>query len=320
MSRIALKALVIVFFLITFLSNSVLGQEGKEVIVNVKAYKGFVRIWLASEDERYIQEAKISEAYSIVRIDFQVPFKLVEASRDSSVLASRRGTSLFLQISNLERIKVIKLPNPPKLVIDAHFSKVKQSSRSKKSKGLSVIIDPGHGGSDRGLVFGQIKESRVVLQVSKVLYKAIKGSSKKVYLTRVGETNPPIELRIRDIMANKPDMFISVHMSKWRSFSIYTATPVTRSLLDPSGESEYTGQFDYMTKSSELKSAVGQSLERRYDMEVNYGDLPLPILYEVSAPAIYIELPSPEFFVYNEKSMKIIADAIKEGIENYGKK
>ncbi|MCI4627175.1 MAG: N-acetylmuramoyl-L-alanine amidase, partial [Candidatus Magnetoovum sp. WYHC-5] len=221
----ALIALIIVSLLVPAYPH---GQEGSQIIMYVKDYDGFVRILLKSNADEYIQNAAISEAYSIVKIDFPGTFDLIKEQEGANVLASSRGSSLFLQISNLERIKVIKLPSPSRLVIDAYFAPVRQDTVPKEKTGIgnfNVVIDPGHGGSDSGIVSSssQIKESALSLTVAQGLHKALGSTVKKLYLTRTIETTVPIELRIRDGVLNNPDIFVSIHMSKTNSFDIYTA-------------------------------------------------------------------------------------------------
>lgn len=76
-----------------------------------------------------------------------------------------------------------------------------------------VIIDPGHGGKDKGAHWGSVYEKTLVLQVSFKVAKLLKAKGMPVTMTR--SSDKYISLRDRSIIANryKNAIFISIHFN-----------------------------------------------------------------------------------------------------------
>ena len=81
----------------------------------------------------------------------------------------------------------------------------------KFSRNKTIVIDPGHGGTDPGAVNGSLKEKTAVLAVAKKLGDILKARGYKVYFTR--STDVFINLRTRTKFANDKmaDLFVSIH-------------------------------------------------------------------------------------------------------------
>ncbi|WP_169779059.1 N-acetylmuramoyl-L-alanine amidase [Campylobacter curvus] len=77
--------------------------------------------------------------------------------------------------------------------------------------GKTIVIDPGHGGSDPGAISGKMQEKVAVLAVGKKLGEILKKRGYKVYFTRSNDTF--INLRTRTKYANDKmaDLFVSIH-------------------------------------------------------------------------------------------------------------
>ena len=81
----------------------------------------------------------------------------------------------------------------------------------KKNK-FYVVIDPGHGGPDSGAIgIGGLRETDVVLDVSKIVTNILNKKGVKVKMTRTNEID--LDLGPRVSMANntKADLFVSIH-------------------------------------------------------------------------------------------------------------
>ncbi|WP_148823463.1 N-acetylmuramoyl-L-alanine amidase [Campylobacter concisus] len=81
----------------------------------------------------------------------------------------------------------------------------------KFSRNKTIVIDPGHGGTDPGAVDGKLQEKTAVLGVAKKLGEILKSRGYKVYFTR--STDVFINLRSRTKFANDKmaDLFVSIH-------------------------------------------------------------------------------------------------------------
>ncbi len=80
-----------------------------------------------------------------------------------------------------------------------------------------IIIDPGHGGKDKGTSYGKVYEKDITLALAKKIKHAIEVNSSKarVLLTRDDDSFIPLYERIR--MANRrgADIFISIHCNSY---------------------------------------------------------------------------------------------------------
>ncbi len=86
-----------------------------------------------------------------------------------------------------------------------------------KQKNSFVIIDPGHGGPDPGAIgIGGIRETDVVLDVSKIVKKLLSEKGVKVRLTRNSEIDLDLSPRVSYANRMDPDIFVSIHANASR--------------------------------------------------------------------------------------------------------
>ncbi len=86
----------------------------------------------------------------------------------------------------------------------------------KKNK-FSVVIDPGHGGPDPGAIgIGGIRETDVVLEVSKIVKKLLSEKGVKVRLTRKNEVDLDLPQRVSFANNTDADIFVSIHANASR--------------------------------------------------------------------------------------------------------
>ncbi|MCA8940667.1 MAG: N-acetylmuramoyl-L-alanine amidase, partial [Planctomycetes bacterium] len=79
-------------------------------------------------------------------------------------------------------------------------------------KGLTVVVDAGHGGKDPGGIgFGGLREKDIALNVSLLVKKLLEAKGAKVVMTRADDRF--LELQERSALANKTgaDVFVSIH-------------------------------------------------------------------------------------------------------------
>jgi N-acetylmuramoyl-L-alanine amidase len=89
-------------------------------------------------------------------------------------------------------------------------------------KKFNVVIDPGHGGADSGTVHNKIKESDVVLQISKKILDLLhQKNDVTTVLTRTENKYISLEDRIKKNENKKDiDLFVSLHANSSVSSSI----------------------------------------------------------------------------------------------------
>ena len=86
----------------------------------------------------------------------------------------------------------------------------------KRNK-FEVVIDPGHGGPDPGAIgIGGIRETDVVLEVSKIVKKLLSDKGVRVLLTRKSEVDLDLYPRVSFANRADADIFVSIHANASR--------------------------------------------------------------------------------------------------------
>jgi len=86
----------------------------------------------------------------------------------------------------------------------------------KQNKFL-VVIDPGHGGPDPGAIgIGGIRETDVVLEISKIVKKLLSEKGVNVRLTRKNEVDLDLPPRVSFANNIDADIFVSIHANASR--------------------------------------------------------------------------------------------------------
>ncbi|MCL2406893.1 MAG: family 10 glycosylhydrolase [Defluviitaleaceae bacterium] len=81
-------------------------------------------------------------------------------------------------------------------------------------EGFVFLIDPGHGGPAHGALGAlgtTMPESRIALNISRILQTRLEGLGAYVELTRTAEVDITLQARATHSWHMKPDMFISIH-------------------------------------------------------------------------------------------------------------
>ena len=86
-----------------------------------------------------------------------------------------------------------------------------------KQNKFSVVIDPGHGGPDPGAIgIGSIRETDIVLEVSKNVKKLLSDKGVKAKLTRKNEVDLDLPPRVSFANKSDADVFVSIHANASR--------------------------------------------------------------------------------------------------------
>ncbi len=89
------------------------------------------------------------------------------------------------------------------------------------ASGITILIDPGHGGDEDGAVattVGEnpprmIKEKDIALDISKKIFEKLKKENYSVFLTRSIDRTVSLAERAAIAEKTKADLFISVHIN-----------------------------------------------------------------------------------------------------------
>ena len=95
----------------------------------------------------------------------------------------------------------------------------------------TVVLDPGHGGFDKGAISGYGYEKDFALDVARDIKPILEAKGLNVKMTRDSDIFVPLELRARIANAAKDAVFVSIHFNATDSnpaangFEIFSLTP-----------------------------------------------------------------------------------------------
>jgi N-acetylmuramoyl-L-alanine amidase len=181
-----------------------------------------------------------------------------------------------------------------------------------------VVIDPGHGGYDYGLLTRDAKEKDMDLSLAKDILNALSKKGTTVFVTRKADQNSSLADRITFSNSKGPSLFMSIHASSSDKFVLYVATP-DEGNIDPAVKqySQFSNQNKYMDRSMELARSIGRSLRTDFASDVVLRELPLPVLTAMSAPAVLIECPLLDTYAADRKLREKFVNSLIKGISAY---
>lgn len=98
------------------------------------------------------------------------------------------------------------------LAVFAGVAGVEATTLSQPLAGVSIVLDPGHGGSDPGAIGKNgLKESVTNLRVARYLAMLLEGDGARVSLTRGADTFLSLPARVEIAKQANPDLFVSIH-------------------------------------------------------------------------------------------------------------
>ncbi len=122
------------------------------------------------------------------------------------------------------------------------------TSNYKPLSGLTILVDPGHGGRDSGalgILGASLSEKMINLTTAGYLKEELEGYGAKAVMTRTTDTYVSLQDRLKESYSLTPDLFISIHVNsispdrdidEVKGFSIHLneaiATPVAQSIHD----------------------------------------------------------------------------------------
>ncbi len=188
----------------------------------------------------------------------------------------------------------------------------------KTHKKKVIVLDPGHGGYDYGIISQDAREKDTNLVLSKDLSAAMAKKGLTVFLDRKVDQSVSLCERINFSNAKKPDFFISIHSASWNGFAIYVSSAED---VNVDAAVRLYGlasqQSKYLAGSKEAAKAVASSLKKEFNVEVVMRELPLPVLNSLNAPAIMIEYPSLKSYASDQKMRERFVGSVMKGIAAY---
>jgi len=99
----------------------------------------------------------------------------------------------------------------PKGMVLKLYSPISMPTPSATKGEFTVVIDPGHGGSDHGLVVGNLREKDINLRIAEVIAAKLREKGVEVRLTRDRDIPLSLDRRIRFANSLHSDLYLSIH-------------------------------------------------------------------------------------------------------------
>lgn len=185
--------------------------------------------------------------------------------------------------------------------------------------GKVIYLDPGHGGSDPGAVYGNIYEANLNLEIALKTQKELEKQGAIVYLTRYGDYDLSVknaQLRKRSDLSRRAnainkslcDMYLSIHLNAdsdttWRGAQVFF-DDVNKNNVKLAEIMQNTFKKNLNTN-RKYKQVTNQYMYRRINR--------LGVLLEVG----FISNFNERYLLQKEEYQEKIAKTITEGINNY---
>jgi N-acetylmuramoyl-L-alanine amidase len=270
----------------------------KEIIMRASEHAGVSRVVFEAQDDAFIKGTVVTTLQNQIRVQFPADIDLKVQSK-IGMQTSLTQNSYTINVSPPFKVKVSQLSSPPRLSIDimqpakAETAKTAVSESAVVIPNIRIVLDPGHGGYDLGIVSGDVREKDATLSVARAMEAALIRRGRPVYLTR--KADQYLSITDRALFANRKsaDVFISIHLTRSGNFIVYTS-PVEAPAPDSADETYgiTTRQRPYVEKSKALAEAFGKAIKDDFHRDVVFRRMELPLLDSVGAPAIMVEVPA----------------------------
>ncbi len=315
--------LVLIVFLLPYLSYA----ETTSLKLRASRNPGSLRIVLEGP-ESVIVKGSVTQKGSDIIVSF--PGMGISIQAESAIVSHSMINKQTVRISPgvFSGIKVFTLKGPARLVIDAYTKEEKGAAppvSSQKKEAVTVlsrikivVIDPGHGGYENGIVKDGNIEKNTVMDISRKLVALVNGGPSRGLLTRESDRYMTLGERVNFANSRAANVFISLHIGKHRDVVVYTPVVTDRPSDIVKPYLQNRGQADYEKETLTLLKAMSEAVIPAFGEDMlSVKPIPYSIISRIEAAALIIELPSYEYASYVEEYNSKIANVIYKGMNNY---
>jgi N-acetylmuramoyl-L-alanine amidase len=184
-----------------------------------------------------------------------------------------------------------------------------------------VMIDPSHGGNDKGANFsGKLTEKDITLRLARELRKELEERGIAARLLRESDIDLSIDRRAEVTNEQRAGIYVALHAGRLgKGVRVYA--PVLTGTQPPAGRflPWESAQLGALPRSQNVARAVSEELKKK-GMTVASMGVPLRPLNNIAAPAIAVELAPDEEGLQSLESQKRqnnVATAIALGIMQF---
>ena len=307
--------------------------------VRYSAYAAFTRIVFEVENAAPYVLTRSPDGRSIMLSSYEGPFVLktpLPAVRSGVVVGietleeAGRIYALIRLDANAGPVKDFTLRAPDRIVLDIANNGTTVPAVQATDRPIVVVLDPGHGGKDAGLLTGQGIEKNINLELALAVKKMLllyKPARIRVVLTRDRDQSLSLDERAALANAVGGSVFVSIHSAQADEGRVYIQDIVDEPASSAVQNHPANGDFlGYETEHEQLHMIWGKQqtahaeqsgdLGRKIERLLTGNDskepvqAPLAGLKAVDAAAVMVEVGSLQ-------NRGHAADAIAGGIEQY---
>lgn len=170
-------------------------------------------------------------------------------------------------------------------------------------RGLTVVLDPGHGGGQPGCVIGDLEEKDIAMSITQQLKGELELLGFDVVLTRSTDADVGLSERARIANETEGDCFVSIHCNSYEDDSV-------------SGLECYYFRSEAGEQLAELisKATDESNIDTREVKEGNFQVLRETVMPSVLIEVGYMTNPEELASLVSQSYQQTLAQAIAEGI------
>lgn len=330
------RILTYVFILFLLLPMAAKAAEKGLIVKGVRSstYAVFTRIVFEVEAAGPYVLTRSADGRSLLLSSYEGPFtikaplSLVRDSVIAGVEAHEEGGRMYAMIrldAAAGGVKDFTLRSPDRIVIDIAKGALPVAPVQTGDRPLIIVLDPGHGGKDTGILTAEGLEKTFDLEVALAVRTLLQKNERyKVVMTRDKDQAVSLDERAAVANAAGASVFVSIHAAANATANIYIEDlseesgvpdhPKSNDFLGFEAENEQQEliwgkqQAAHLQKSGELGRRMARQLGGNAAAEPVQA--PLAELKAVDAPAVMIEISMA-------RDRAQAAGEIARGVEQY---
>ena len=172
-------------------------------------------------------------------------------------------------------------------------------------RGLTIVVDAGHGGHDSGAPGRKSYEKNHTLDISKRLRNHLEARGATVLMTRDSDIYIPLQGRTDFANSRRADIFVSVHIDSFKSTSAGTTTHFTSATSLP------------LAREVQKELAKATGLNNRGTKQSRFFVIRKTWMPSILAEVAFISNPREEALLVNAAWRERVARGLAQGVSNY---
>jgi len=189
---------------------------------------------------------------------------------------------------------------PPSTVAPATFATTPDSLR-----GLTIVVDAGHGGHDNGAGGARSQEKSHTLDISRRLAQHLRNRGANVLMSRDGDYFVTLQGRVDFANSRKADIFFSVHINSFKSTSSGTETFYN------------TAQSLMLAREVHKELVKATGLKNRGVSNARFFVIRKTWMPSILTETAFISNPREEALLVSPAYREKVARGMAQGVQNY---